>query len=143
MRGSSRYRKLKGIVLLMSAILAGIAVVNADEMKVYAFVTSSAGDTPRSTLPANTPKIWVIFETKGVKAGDKFRGVLIADQAGHIASENSKITEGKMTLDGDTSDGDISFTKPTNDWPAGQYHVEIYINGQLMTTVKFTVEAAK
>ena len=143
MSGSSRYRKLKEIVLLITATLAGFAIVNADDVKVYAFVTSSAGDTPRSTLPANMPKIRVIFETKGVKAGDKFRGVLIADQAGHIAPENSKITEGKMTLDGDTSDGDMSFTKPTNDWPAGQYHVDIYINGQLMTTVKFTVEATK
>ncbi len=125
---------------IMIATLADIAIGNAADVKVLAYVTSSVGDTARSTLPADTPKIWIIFETKGAKAGDKFRGVLIADHAGHIAPENSKVTEGKITLSGDTSDGGLSFTRPEGGWPVGQYHVEIYINDKLATTAKFTVE---
>jgi len=129
------------IFVTVIATLAGIAAANAADVQVLAYVTSSVGDTPRSTLPADTPKIWVVFETHGAKAGDKFRGALIADHAGHIAPENSKITEGKSTLTGDTSDGGLGFSRPEGGWPVGQYHVEIYINDQLKTTVKFTVEA--
>ena len=94
-------------------------------------------------MPANTAKIWIIFQTKGIRPGDKLRATLIADKAGHIAPENSKITEAKATLDGDTANGGISFSRPINDWPIGDYHVDIYVNDLLMTSVRFAIEAAR
>lgn len=141
MRHLSAGQILKGIVALLFVTCVCLAI--AGDVQVWAFITSSAGDTPRSTIPADTPKIWVIFETKGAKRGDKFRGVLIADHAGHIAPANSKITEGKATLDGDTKAGGLSFSRPINDWPIGDYHVDIYINDRLAFTVKFEVETVR
>lgn len=135
-------RNVGGIFALITMALVGIALGAAGEVKVEAFVASSPRETATTTFTRDTAKIYVIFKTKGVKAGDKFRGILIADHAGHIAPENSKIIEGRATLDGDTNDGAINFSRPTDGWPIGEYHVEIYINDQLATTVKFTVEAA-
>ena len=133
--------RVKRRILLIVLSGISVAIVNADDVQAWAFVTSSVGDTPRSTLPATTQKIWVIFETHGAKRGDKFRAVLIADQAGHIAP-NSKQSEATAKLDGDTKDGGVSFNRPPDhDWPAGDYHVEIYINDQLVTSTKFAVEA--
>jgi hypothetical protein len=46
-------------------------------------------------------------------------------------------------MEGDTDDGYFTFLKPTNGWPAGKYHLDIYANDELATTVKFTIAAAK
>jgi outer membrane usher protein FimD/PapC len=84
----------------------------------------------------------VIYSTQGVKAGDKFRGALVADHADHIAPEKRNMIEAELTLDGDTDAGALSFKKPVGDWPVGDYHVEIYINDKLVATAKFTITPA-
>ena len=140
---SFRPRNAEAIFGLITIALVSIAFGAASEVKVEAFVTNSPEGTAKTTFAPDTAKIYVMFKTKGAKAGDKFRGVLFADRAGHIAPENSKIIEGKLTLDGDTSDGGVSFSKPIDGWPIGEYHVEIYINDQLATKANFKVEAAK
>lgn len=126
--------------LFIAITSAGTAV--ADPVQVEAFVTTGPTDPPLDVFPVDTAKLYVLFKTHGVKHGDRFRGVLVADHGGHIAPENSK-TEGTSILDGDTSDGGLSFTMPIGGWPAGNYHVEIYINNQLSATVRFRFENSK
>ena len=136
----SRTRILSACVLLVGIVAVGGAF--ADEVVAEAFVTTGPRDLPLDVLPADISKLYVLFKTHGVQAGDKFRGVLIADHAGRIAP-NSKVSEATSTLDGDTIDGGISFTKPANGWPPGDYHVDIYINNRLATTTKFKVAMPK
>ncbi|HME87948.1 MAG TPA: hypothetical protein VKE30_01900 [Chthoniobacterales bacterium] len=35
-----------------------------------------------------------------------------------------------------------SLSKPTNSWPVGSYHIEVYVNENLTTKVKFAIKAA-
>ena len=100
-------------------------------------------DKPAKTFAADTPKVFALFKTKGAQNGDKLRGVWIADDVGDAAPANTKIDETTLTLEGDTDDGEFSCSKPTKGWPAGKYHVDIYANDKLATTVKFTIEAAE
>jgi hypothetical protein len=120
-----------------------IAAARAGDVKVeVSMMTDPEGDAVTS-FTADTPKLYAIFKTKGAKSGDKARGVLIADDVGDAAPANTKVVDAVITLDGDTDDGDFNFSKPTNGWPVGKYHVEIYVNDELATTAKFTVKAAK
>lgn len=110
--------------------------------QVEAFAATGSQDPPLDVLPFDAAKLYILFKTHGVTRGDKFRGVLIADHAGRIAP-NTKVTEATTTLSGDTIDGDVSFSRPTNGWPPGDYHVEIYINDRPATTVRFKFELPK
>ena len=94
-----------------------------------------------TTFTPDTEKIYALFKTDGVKSGDKMRGVLIAEDVGDAAPPNTKVLETRIDMEGDTQDGDFNFTKPTNGWPLGKYRVDVYLNGDLVTTAKFTVNA--
>jgi len=105
-------------------------------------MTAGPQDPPSTTFASNTPKLYAIFKTEGAKAGDKIRGVLIAEDVGDVAPANAKVLETILDMEGDTEAGDFSFSKPTNGWPVGKYRVEIYVNDKLATTAKFTIKAA-
>jgi outer membrane usher protein FimD/PapC len=106
-------------------------------------MTSGPQDPPTTTFASNTPTLYAIFKTEGAKAGDKIRGVLIAEDVGDEAPANTKVFETILDMDGDTEAGDFTFNKPVNGWPVGKYRVEIYVNDELATTAKFTIKAAK
>ena len=120
-----------------------IAAARAGDVSVKATMTTDPEDDPTTVFASDTSKIYAIFKTKGAKNGDKARGVLIADDVGDAAPANTKVLDTTITLEGDTEDGDFNFSKPTNGWPVGKYHIDIYVNDELATTAKFTVKAAK
>jgi outer membrane usher protein FimD/PapC len=61
---------------------------------------------------------------------------------GDAAPKGTKIDEKTLNAEGDTNDGVFSLSKPTNGWPVGKYHVEIYVNDKLVTKLNFTIKAA-
>ena len=125
------------------AILICLSVVKAGAVSVKVRMTAGPQDPPSTTFASNTPKLYAIFKTEGAKTGDKIRGVLIAEDVGDVAPANTKVLETILDVEGDTEVGDFSFSKPTNGWPVGKYRVEIYVNDELATTAKFTINAAK
>lgn len=120
----------------------GIAAAEGGDVKVDAYMTTGPGDEAVTWFTADASKIYTIFKTKGAKDGDKVRGVLIAEDVGDVAPPNTKVLETTINMEGDTDDGDFNFSKPTNGWPTGKYWVEIYVNDELATKVKFTIKAA-
>ena len=119
------------------------ALARAGEVKVEARMMASPGaGEETTTFKADAPKLYATFKTTGVKDGDKIRGVWIADDVGDAAPKGTKIDENTLSAEGDTDDGEFSLSKPTNGWPVGKYHVEIYVNDELVTKVKFTVKAS-
>ncbi len=131
------------IFALVIAVVISASVALADDVKVKAVMTTGPEDDPVTSFASDTPKLLAMFKTKGIQSGTKVRGVLIAIDVGDVAPANTKVLEKTLTLDEDTDDGDFNFSKPTNGWPVGEYRVEIYVNDQLATTVKFTIKAAK
>ena len=90
---------------------------------------------------SDAPKLYAIFKTKGVKEGDKLRSVWIADDVGEAAPGETKIDEKTITAKGEM-DGEFSLSKPTQGWRLGKYHIEIFVNNDLATKVKFEIKAA-
>jgi PEP-CTERM motif len=109
------------------------------DVKINVIATTGLEDEPTTTFATDTPKIYAIFKTKGISAGDEVQGALIAEDVGHAAAANTKVLEQKLSLNEDTDGGDSNFSKPTNGWPAGKYRLELYVNGEVVAKAKFTV----
>ncbi|HEV3099064.1 MAG TPA: hypothetical protein VGY75_05055 [Candidatus Udaeobacter sp.] len=131
------------IVGLLIATVISASFARAADVNVELYVTSTAAGEPETTFTPDTPKLFAMFKTKGIKDGDKVRGVLIAEDVGDVAPANTKVLEKTLTLDEDTDNGDFNFSKPTKGWPVGKYRVELYVDDHLATTTAFTIEAAK
>jgi hypothetical protein len=110
------------------------------DVKVKAFMASGREEEPSTSFSADTPKVFALFKTKGAEEGDKIRALWIAEDVGGAAPANSKIDEKTLALEGDTDDGNFALTKPNTGWPPGKYRVEIYVNDELATTLKFGIE---
>jgi hypothetical protein len=115
----------------------------ASNVVINVIMAKDIGGKPTTTFPADFPKVFALFRTKGAKTGDKLRGVWIADDVGDAAPKGTTIDERTLTAEGDTDDGMFSLSKPTDGWPVGKYKLEIYVNDQLNTTVKFAIEGGK
>ena len=131
------------IVALLIASVISASLVRAADVNVEVYVTSTPGGEEETSFAPDTPKLFAMFKTKGIKDGDKVRGILIAEDVGDVAPANTKVFEKTLALDEDTDDGDFNFGKPTKGWPVGKYRVEIYVNDELAATTKFTIKAAK
>jgi hypothetical protein len=133
---------MKRIFLLAIGVLFCAAFVRAGNVTVEAIMTTSPDGKETTTFTPDTPKLFALFKTKGASDGDKIRAVWIADDVGDEAPKGTKIDETTLKAEGDTEDGVFSLPKPINGWPVGKYHLEIYVNDELATKVKFTITAA-
>jgi hypothetical protein len=133
---------MKRIFALLIAVFICGSIARAADVKVTVTMTDSEVGEAKTTFPADTPKLYALFRTEGAENGDKVRGVWVADDVGDAAPKGFKIDERTFTAEGDTSDGEFSLSKPDG-WPVGKYHVDIYVNDELATSVKFTIKAAK
>lgn len=131
------------IVALLIASVIPVSLARAADVNVEVYTTSSPGGEEETSFAPDTPKLFAMFETKGIKDGDKVRGVLIAEDVGDAAPANTKVLEKTLALDEDTDDGDFNFSKPTKGWPVGKYRVEVYVNDELAATTKFSIETSK
>jgi hypothetical protein len=61
----------------------------------------------------------------------------VADDVGAAAPPHLKLMEKSLT---GYSEGSFSVTRPDNEWPAGQYHLEIYIGDTLAKQIPFSIK---
>jgi len=138
----ARAQTMKRIFPLLIGVLSCAAFAHAGEVTVEATMTTGPNGQETTTFAADAPTVFATFKTKGGSDRDKIRAVWIADDVGDAAPKGTKIDEKTLKMEGDTEDGVFSLSKPTNGWPVGKYHVEIYVNDELVTKLKFTIKAA-
>lgn len=137
---------MKKILLCLALALTCLRVQAAppdagSEKKLLRAAVAVDKDTkPTDTFSSTVPKLWAFWIGDGVKAGDKIRGVWIAEDVGDAAPADTKIDEVSLTATKDKDSGAFSLSKPTKGWPVGEYRVEIYIGDTLAETVKFEIE---
>jgi hypothetical protein len=134
---------MKRILVLFLAVFVGVSLAHADAPTVESAVAVDQNTKPTDTFPATTPQLYAFFKSTGTHKGDKFRVVWIAEDVGDAAPKETKIDESTILADGDDFYGAGSLTKPTAGWPVGKYRVEIYLGDDLVSTSKFTIEAAQ
>jgi hypothetical protein len=92
---------------------------------------------PSSEFSTDTPKIMCVWTVKGVDPSVPIKIVWIVDDSGGAAPPNYKIME--KSLSG-APEGSFGLTSPSNGWPAGKYHLEIYIGDKLAKQVPFSIK---
>jgi hypothetical protein len=120
-----------------------VSIARGGDVKITVVTSAGEKGKPTTVFAPDTPEIWATFKTKETKKGDKLRGEWVADDVGEAAPANTKIGEKILTVEEDNGGGYFTFSKPTNGWPPGKYHLDIYAGDELAATVKFTVEDAK
>ncbi len=125
--------------LLAADAKSGTECVLTDTMKN----DKTPGDA-KTTFATNTPEIFLICATSGVKKGDVMKGTWVAIDTKKVAPDNYTIAEKALTVDQDVKDGqtydsNMSLTKPDKGWPVGTYKVDLYMNDKLVNSFKFDV----
>lgn len=133
---------MKRFIALFASIVI-FASAHAGDVKVESVIAVDGDTKPASTFTTDVPKLFAFFRTKGTEKGDTLRGTWIAEDVGDAAPANTKIDEATITGDEDNFHGAFSLSKPDKGWPVGKYKVEIHDGDELVTTVKFTITAAK
>lgn len=100
---------------------------------------------PKDSFNKTTPVIYLACDFDNVKKGQTIRSVWIAANTNNVAPANYQIDEKSIQVPNDLGSGqtyntDFSLSIPNNGWPVGSYHVDIYIDKQLIKSVKFTVQ---
>src|ERR1700741_3368944 len=133
---------MKHLFVLLITISA--SVLQAQSLKVEAIIAEGQDSKPAMAFAPDVPKLYAFFRSAGTHAGDKLRGVWIADDVGSAAPKETTIDQAILTADSNNFYGAFSLTKPTKGWPAGKYHVDIYLNDKLAVSPEFTItDAAK
>ena len=131
---------MKHLSVLLIAMSA--SVLHAQSLKVEAIIAEAPDSKPATTFGPDVPKLYAFFRSEGTHAGDKLRGAWVADDVGSAAPKETTIDEATLTADKDNFYGAFSLTKPTKGWPAGKYHVDIYLNDKVAVSPEFTITAA-
>ena len=125
---------------LAGGLFAAASPARADAPQIESAIAVDGQTQPNSVFAPTTAKLNAFFRSTGTTKGDKLRGVWIAEDVGTAAPANTKIDESTLTADEDNFYGAFELSKPTAGWPVGKYRVEIYLNDQLSTTVKFVIQ---
>jgi hypothetical protein len=116
------------------------SMTQAGNPKVEAAIAKDKDTKPATTFPADIPKLYAFFRSKGTEKGDILRGVWIAEDVGDAAPKDSKITEVLVTAERSDDYGAIGLARPIDGWPVGKYRLEIYVGDKLAEALKFTIQ---
>ena len=123
------------VVALFCAFHASAADVTVD-----AFPSNEKDGDVVENFASDVAKVFVVFDAKGSKKGDKIRAVWIAEDVGDAAPANTKIDEATVTAENDDEHGNFSLSKPAKGWPIGKYRCDIYAGNELESSVEFAIE---
>src|SRR5437763_9139062 len=87
-----------------------LAAAADDKAVVKVTIAKDQESKPTDTLSADVAKVYAFFKTTGTRAGDKLRGVFIADDVGDVAPKGTKIDEATLTADKDDFYGAFSLS---------------------------------
>ncbi|MDI1352974.1 MAG: DUF4189 domain-containing protein [bacterium] len=139
---------------LVNPLLYALPSINLDTVITDSF----SKDSPivaKNSFSKDTPIIYIVWKSDKLKEGQQVKIDWIADDTNNVAPANYKIDSGVLTLSLDMKgkmmndlpanmwDGKFSLSKPNNGWPLGTYHAEIFVDGDLVTKVPFSVTDAK
>jgi hypothetical protein len=124
----------------LEGILKSITPPGGAKKVLRAALAVDKDTKPTDTFFADVPMIYAFFIGETLKAGDKVRGVWIADDVGTAAPKGTKIDEATATAKTPTDQSAFTLSKPTAGWPIGKYHVDFFVNDNLVETVPFTIK---
>jgi uncharacterized RDD family membrane protein YckC len=124
--------------LALAALAPGEAAAGAGRFEKIV-VSDSKGGAAMSTFKSTTAKVFVDVKLVDVPSGTKIRSDWIAIDTGGAAPPNYKVGTNEMKAGGLMNDVTFSYSKPTAGWPAGDYRVDLFMDGKPAGQAKFKV----
>lgn len=93
------------------------------------------------TYPADQGKFHAVVTVSDAPSDTVIKAVWTAVDVGSAAAPNTKIDETEVRVQG-SRNVDFTLTPTAGQWPPGLYKVDIYLNGKLDRTLKFSVEGS-
>ncbi|MFX8988186.1 hypothetical protein ABTN23_19090, partial [Acinetobacter baumannii] len=88
----------------------------------------------KETLSKDAEKIYIYYKLTA-KKGDKYTVTLYLDKTEDPKYEG-KVKEDTQEMPGDgEGEGDAGFIKPDAGWPAGDYRIDLALNGEVKESV--------
>ncbi|MFJ1269253.1 DUF4189 domain-containing protein [Legionella lytica] len=144
--------------LFVLCLLSFSRVLCADtSLQIDTILTDHAsGDhpMPKEVFTKDTQVLYVFWKSTQLKEGQKIKSVWMAENTNQAAPSNYKIDEVELTLQPGTAtnliallpgnqwSGKFKITKPNKGWPAGKYRMDIYVDDNLVKSIKFNVAQA-
>jgi hypothetical protein len=137
------------LISCIAALSIGSTIAKADTAaKFNCMLTDTmSGEKPgpqKMTFSTTTPEIFLVCDSDNVKKGEKVKSVWIATDTTNAAPANYQIDEKALDITEDANSDHVlntkfSLSKPDKDWPAGTYRVELFVNNQLIETLKYDI----
>jgi hypothetical protein len=134
-------RTLPIFLALFALVLASMACAFGGELGLsnLRMAFDEDGEQVTTTFSPNDA-IYAVADLANAKAGDavstKWYAVSVEGE-----DPNTFIDESVINIDQETFNGTVHFFFDAGqDWPAGTYAVEFYLNGTLVNTVNYTVQ---
>lgn len=145
--GPIRAAALAGaLVIGIGGTAAGILIHAPPEERATVTATLALEGTadfqpvnPASSFSPATDVFHLTFKVSGAGPDATLRSVWYAVDVGNAASPNSTIDEAIVHLPNGNEAGSFRLRRGPNPWPTGEYKVELYLDGELVQTVPFTV----
>lgn len=144
------YKGALALLVVASCSLTGLSyaqdVIKMDCRLTDQLSADNQPGEPKDTFNTKTPKIYAYCTSNELKKDQVLKAVWFADNTHGVAPDNTKIIEKTIAVP-QVPDNKLYFnfgmTKPTSDWPAGTYHVEIFVDDQKepQQNLKFTISA--
>ena len=101
-------------------------------------VSDVKGGKAKSTFSPTTPMVFFNARLVDVKSGSVLRSDWVAEKT-KVAPPNYKIDSTQVTVGPLTNNVDFTMSKPNAGWPAGDYRIDLFIDGKPAGSVKFRV----
>jgi hypothetical protein len=102
------------------------------------FTADADSKLAREDFATDTPKIYLHVQLEDVAQNTKLSAAWIAEKT-DAAPANYKIDSAELTATEGMNEATFSLSKPTAGWPAGNYRVDLSINGKIAASGNFTV----
>lgn len=140
---------IKSSIALIILSTASTILHAADAPKLDCVLTdelSNSGEPgdDKDVFSKDTPQLFYVCGSSDVHKGQVFKGEWIAADTNGAAPANYKIDEASIDVEKTPGEDEVytakfSLSKPTKGWPVGSYHVDVYLDGTLVQSAKFTI----
>ena len=125
---------------LLAAFLMAASLAFAGAPRYADLLLSDVKDgKAKAVFAKNTEKIFLTAKLADVPGGAKLKSEWIAVKT-KVAPPNYKIDAVELTTNALTNQANFALSAPTAGWPAGDYRIDLYIDGKKATSVSFQVQ---
>jgi hypothetical protein len=124
------------VVLIFASLACNFSASTANITNAH--MATDASDTTQTTVYSPTdPTFFCFYDLNNAPDDTVVRGVWTL-VSGEGFDANSEIDSAEIT--GSDDSYYFSLDRAADEWPVGQYKIDLYINGNLVETVEFEVQ---